>query len=67
MWLLLTRRIRLWLLLTVLAPLATGLVRRLGLALQRRGTAPRVSGALLRASELGDRARDRFRGPRRRR
>jgi hypothetical protein len=67
MWLFLTRRFRLWLVLTVLAPLATGLLRRLGLALQRRGRAPRVSGALLTAGELGDRARDRLRGSRRRR
>jgi hypothetical protein len=67
MWLLLTRRFRLWLFLTVLAPLATGVLRRVGLTLRRRGTAPRVSGALLRAGELGDRARDRFRGGRRRR
>ena len=67
MWLFLTRRFRLWLLLTVLAPLATGLVRRVGLTLQRRGRAPRLSGALLQAGELGDRARQRVRGGRRRR
>jgi hypothetical protein len=67
MWLLFTRRLRLWLLLTVLAPLATGALRRVGLALQRRGTAPAVSGALLRAGDLGDRARQRLRGGRRRR
>ncbi len=67
MWLLITRRVRLWLLLTVLAPLATGLLRRLGLAVQRRGGPPAVSGALLRAGELGDRARQRLRGGRRRR
>jgi hypothetical protein len=67
MWLFLTRRFRLWLLLTVVAPLATGVLRRVGLALQRRGAAPAVSGALLKAGDLGDRARDRLRGPRRRR
>ncbi len=66
MWLFLTRRFRLWLILTVLAPLATGVLRRVGLAVQRRGGPPAVSGALLRAGELGDRARQRLRGGRRR-
>ena len=66
MWLLLTRGLRLWLLLTVLAPLATGLLRRLGRAVQRRGGPPAVSGALLKAGELGDRARGTLRGRRRR-
>ncbi len=66
MWLFLTRRFRLWLLLTVLAPLATGVLRRLGLALQRRGGPPAVSSALLKAGDLGDRARDSLRGRRRR-
>ena len=67
MWLLLTRRFRLWLILTVLAPLATGVLRRLGLAVQRRGGPPAVSDALIRAGALGDRARQRLRGGRRRR
>jgi len=67
MWLLLTRRFRLWLILTVLAPLATGLARRLGLAVQRRGGPSGVSNALLKAGDLGDQARDRLRGGRRRR
>jgi hypothetical protein len=66
MWLFLTRRFRLWLLLTVLAPLATGVLRRLGLALQRRGGPAAVSSALLKAGDLGDRARDGLRGRRRR-
>lgn len=67
MWLLLTRRFRVWLLLTVLAPLATGLLRRVGLALQRRGGPGPVSNALLKAGELGDRARATLRGRGRRR
>ena len=67
MWLLLTRRFRLWLLLTVLAPLATGLLRRAGTALERRRGPSGVSDALLKAGELGDRARSRLRGGRRRR
>jgi hypothetical protein len=67
MWLLLTRRFRLWLILTVLAPLATGVLRRLGVALQRRGGPPAVSNALLKAGDLGDRARATLRGRGRRR
>jgi hypothetical protein len=67
MWLLLTRRFRIWLILTVVAPLATGLLRRAGEALQRRRGPSRVSGALLKAGELGDRARQRLSGGRRRR
>jgi hypothetical protein len=67
MWLLLTRRFRLWLILTVLAPLATGVLRRAGEALQHRRGPSVVSDTLLKAGELGDRARARFRGGRRRR
>jgi hypothetical protein len=67
MWLLLTRRFRLWLILTVLAPLATGLLRRAGLALRRRRGPSAVSDALLKAGDLGDRARAKLRGSRRRR
>ncbi len=67
MWLFLTRRFRLWLLLTVVAPLATGVLRRLGLALQRRRGPSAVSNALLKAGDLGDRARSNLRGGRRRR
>jgi hypothetical protein len=67
MWLLLTRRFRLWLVLTVLAPLATGVLRRTGEALQRRRGPSALSDALLRAGELGDRARRRLRGGRRQR
>lgn len=66
MWLFVTRRFRIWLLVTVLAPLATKVLRRVGLALQRRGGPSVVSNALLRAGELGDRARDTLRGRRRR-
>ncbi|RBY93668.1 hypothetical protein DQ237_17000 [Blastococcus sp. TF02-8] len=67
MWLFLTSRLRTWLLLTVVVPLATGLLRRLGLALQRRRGPSAVSGALLRAGDLGDRARATLRGRRGRR
>jgi len=65
MWLFLTRRLRMWLLLTVLAPLATGLLRRLGRALERRSGPTAVSRGLLRAGDLGDRARGRLGGGRR--
>ncbi len=67
MWLFLTRRLRVWLILTVLVPLATGLLRRVGLALQRRNGPTRVSRALLQAGDLGERARARRRGVGRRR
>ncbi|RZU33899.1 hypothetical protein [Blastococcus saxobsidens] len=62
MWLFLTARLRTWLLLTVVVPLATGLLRRIGRALERRGGPSRISGALLKAGELGDRARATLRG-----
>jgi formate hydrogenlyase subunit 4 len=67
MWLFLTRRLRVWLIVTVLVPLATGLLRRVGSALERRSGPTRVSRALLQAGDLGDRARERLRGGRRRR
>ncbi|NEK60082.1 hypothetical protein GCU56_19685 [Geodermatophilus sabuli] len=67
MWLFLTRRLRMWLLLTVVVPLATGILRRAGRALERRTGPTQVSGALLKAGDLGDRARATLRGGRRRR
>ncbi|MGY1826660.1 MULTISPECIES: hypothetical protein [unclassified Blastococcus] len=65
MWLFLTRRLRMWLILTVLVPLATGLLRRLGRALERRRGPSTVSNALLKAGDLGDRARATLGGGRR--
>jgi hypothetical protein len=67
MWLFLTRRFRTWVLLTFLIPLATGLLRRVGQALERRNGPSSVSNGLLKAGDLGDRARSRLRGGRRRR
>jgi hypothetical protein len=67
MWLFLTRRFRTWVLITFLVPLATGLLRRVGEAMQRRNGPTAVSSGLLRAGELGERARARLRGGRRRR
>jgi hypothetical protein len=66
MWLFLTRRLRMWLILTVVVPLATGLLRRLGRGLEKRTGPSRVSRALLQAGDLGDRARATLRGGRRR-
>ena len=65
MWLFFTRRLRMWLILTVLVPLAGGVLRRIGVALERRSGPSGVSRALLRAGELGDRARARSRRGRR--
>ena len=62
MWLLLTRRLRTWLTVTLLLPVATGVLRRLGETLERRGGSTTLSRGLLRAGALGDRARARLRG-----
>lgn len=64
MWLFLTRRLRTWLIVTLVIPLATGLLRRIGEALERRNGPSSVSNALLRAGQFGDRARARLRGRR---
>jgi hypothetical protein len=67
MWLFLTRRLRMWVLLTVLAPLATTVFRGLGRALERRTGPSVVSNGLIRVGELGERARVTLGGrPRRR-
>lgn len=57
MWLFLTRRLRMWVLLTVLAPLATRVLSGLGRALERRTGPSVVSNGLLKAGDLGERAR----------
>ena len=67
MWLFLTSRLRTWLLLTVVVPLATGLLRRVGQVIERRTGATSVTRALYKAGDLGDRARATLRGGRRRR
>ena len=67
MWLFLTRRLRMWLLLTVVVPLATGLLRRAARALERRTGSTQVTRGLYKAGDLGDRARATLRGGRRRR
>lgn len=68
MWLFLTRRLRMWVVLTVLAPLATTVLSRLGRTLERRFGPSAISNGLLKAGELGERARVALGGkPRRRR
>lgn len=62
MWLFLTRRFRTWVLLTLLVPVVTGLLRRIGQALERRRGPNAVSNGLLKAGNLGDQARNRLRG-----
>jgi hypothetical protein len=64
MWLFLTRRLRTWLLLTVLVPLVGGVLRRVGQSLERRNGPSGVSNALLRGADLSDRARRGLRGRR---
>jgi hypothetical protein len=67
MWLFLTRRLRMWLVLSVVVPLTSGLLRRAGRALERRTGSTPLSRTLVRAGDLGDRARTALRGGRRRR
>jgi hypothetical protein len=59
MWLFFTRRLRMWLILTVVVPLTSGLLRRAGRALESRSGPSRLSRALLSAGDLGDRVRGR--------
>ena len=66
MWLFFTRRLRMLLIVTVLVQLGTGLLRRVGLAIERRRGPSTVSRGLLKAGDLGDRARAGLRGGRRR-
>jgi hypothetical protein len=66
MWLFFTRRLRMWLILTVLIPLGSGLLRRIGRALEQRRGPSAVSRSLLKAGDLGDRARETLGGGRRR-
>jgi hypothetical protein len=65
MWLFFTRRLRMWLILTVLVPLTTGVLRKVGRRLERRNGPTSLSRGLLRAGDLGDRARATLRGGRR--
>jgi hypothetical protein len=66
MWLFFTRRLRMWLILSIVVPLTTGLLRRIGARLERRNGPSTVSRALLKAGDVGDRARATLRGGRRR-
>ncbi len=64
MWLFLTRRLRMWLLLTVLVPLGTKVLRSAGLALRRRNGPGTVSDGLIKAGDLAERGAGRLRGRR---
>ena len=66
MWLFLTRRFRMWVILTVLAPFAVRVLRQLGQTLERRNGPSAISNGLLKAGELGDKARVRMGGKPRR-
>ena len=66
MWLFFTRRLRMWLILSVVVPLTTGVLRRIGARLERRNGPSAVSRTLLKAGDVGDRARATLRGGRRR-
>jgi hypothetical protein len=55
-----------WVILTLLAPLATRVLRRLGESLERRNGPTTLSTGLLRAGDLGERARVRLGGKPRR-
>ena len=65
MWLFFSRRLGMWLILTVLVPLGTGLLRRVGRTLERRNGSSTLSRALLKAGDVGDRARAALGGRRR--
>jgi formate hydrogenlyase subunit 4 len=65
MWLFLTRRLRMWLILSVVVPLTSGVLRKLGRRLERRNGPSTLSRTLLKAGELGDRARAALGGRRR--
>ena len=67
MWLFLTRRFRMWVILTFLAPLATKVLRRLGQSIERRNGPTALSNGLLKAGDVGERARVRMGGKPRRR
>ena len=65
MWLFFTRRLRMWLILSVVLPLSTGVLRRIGQRLERNNGSSTVSRALLKAGDVGDRARAALGGRRR--
>ena len=56
MWLFFTRRLRMWLILSVVLPLSTGVLRRIGQRLERTKGPSTVSRALLKVGDVGDRA-----------
>ncbi|MCW2584190.1 MAG: uncharacterized protein JWQ53_2980 [Klenkia sp.] len=65
MWLFISRRIRMWLLLTVLVPLGTRVLRSLGRALESRKGPSAVSRNLIKAGDLAENGANKLRGRRR--
>ncbi len=64
MWLFLSRRIRLWLLLTVLVPLGTRLLRTLGRKLEEGKGPSAISRNLIKAGDLAENGAAKLRGRR---
>ena len=64
MWLFISRRIRMWLLLTVLVPLGTRVLRSLGRRLERAKGPSAVSRNLIKAGDLAEQGAGRLRGKR---
>lgn len=64
MWLFISRRIRMWLLLTVLVPLGTRVLRALGRRLERSKGPSTVSRNLIKAGDLAEQGSNRLRGKR---
>lgn len=62
MWLFFSRRLRVWLIVSVVVPLTSGLLRRAGRMLEARSGPSRLSRTLLGAGDLGDRLRGRLTG-----
>lgn len=64
MWLFLSRRLRTWVLLTVLVPVGTRVLRSLGRRLERRNGPSAVSRNLIKAGDLAEQGANRLRGKR---
>ncbi len=62
MWLFFTRRLRMWLILSVVVPVTSGLLRSAGRMLEARTGPSRLSRGLVGAGDLGDRMRSRLTG-----
>ena len=65
MWLFISRRIRMWLLLTVLVPLGTRVLRSLGRKLESKNGPSAISKHLIKAGDLAENGAAKLRGRRR--